>query len=659
MPWWWNRRRRYYLGPRRRRYRTRTNRYKRKRPRRRRQRYRTYKRRYRRRKQRKVRRKKKAIVVRQWQPDSITLCKIKGLQTLILGAEGKQRVCYTNVIQEWTPPRNPGGGGFAVQVYSLGYLYEQYKLRFNIWTKTNILKDLVRYIRCKFTFYRHQETDFIVAYERQPPFDINPLTYPMTHPVALLLQKHKRIILSTKSKPNGKRKHSFKIKPPKQMLSKWFFMDQFSDVPLCLIRGAACNFNYARLSASNENQILGFYYLDTAFYQKPNWAAPTGEHYTPYQGAPKTDVQITYWDGKKENLHQVQGVTYDSGWFQTKILKAKSVGTTTTQKPAASPLNVSRYNPTLDTGKGSSVWLMSILAESYKKPTSDKNLMLSGLPVWQLLYGFLQWVKVMHAKEPNFLDSYIVGIECKAFEPAPQIGTQTWCIPIDNEFREGKMPYDGILNTAAKSKWYPNVYSQVKILNEFVKCGPYIPKYNEEKNSTWELDYSYEFIFKWGGPQISDPDVADPATAGHYRVPDTFSSAIQIRDPAKQKSQALLHSWDFRRGIVTQRALKRMSENIETDTTFQPDTGQIPFKKKKTTGPALQNPAEEEEEIQTCLLSLCEEPTFPEQADPQNLQQLIQLQRDNQQQLKYNILKLITHIKERQRMLQLQTGILD
>ncbi len=168
-------------------------------------------------------------------------------------------MCYTNVIQEWTPPKTPGGGGFAVQVYSLGYLYEQYKFRYNVWTKTNILKDLCRYIRCKFTFFRHPETDFVVAYERQPPFEINSFTYPSSHPMLLLLAKHKRVIPSKFTNPKGKRKYHLKIKPPKQMLNKWFFMDQFSEVPLCLIKGAACNLNYSRLSASNENQILGFF----------------------------------------------------------------------------------------------------------------------------------------------------------------------------------------------------------------------------------------------------------------------------------------------------------------------------------------------------------------------------------------------------------------
>ena len=166
------------------------------------------------------------------------------------------------------------------------------------------------------------------------------------------------------------------------------------------------------------------------------------------------------------------------------------------------------------------------------------------------------------------------------------------------------------------------------------------------------------FLFKWGGPQITDPAIADPATQGHYDVPDTVTNTVQIRDPAKQKAASILHCWDYRRGIITEKALKRMSEHLEIDSTFEPDTGPAPFKKKKITGPALQNPQESEEEMQTCLLSLFEEDTYQETQDQATLQQLIQQQHHKQQQLKRNLLQLITDLKEKQNMLQLQAGII-
>ncbi len=99
----------------------------------------------------------------------------------------------------------PGGGGFAVQQYSLDWLYSEYCFQEEIYgLKVILLKDLCRYLRCKITLFRHPSTDFVVAYDRQPPFELDKFTYPGAHPLNLMLQKHKRFVLSKFSKPHGK-----------------------------------------------------------------------------------------------------------------------------------------------------------------------------------------------------------------------------------------------------------------------------------------------------------------------------------------------------------------------------------------------------------------------------------------------------------------------
>ncbi len=225
---------------------------------------------------------------------------------------------------------------------------------------------------------------------------------------------------------------------------------------------------------------------------------------------------------------------------------------------ATTPINVTRYNPNKDSGKGNTIYLISTLISTYTKPT-DPILKFSGLPVWMLLYGFLQYVTTMK-KDKNYLDSYMLAIECPAFEPAPQIGASYWCIPIDKDFIEGKGPYGTYVSTSSKTAWYPNVWAQLKTLNTFVECGPYIPKYSEERNSNWELHYKYDFLFKWGGPEITDPAVTDPATQDKYDVPDTYSQTIQIRNPAKQKQhQYSMHG--ITEGALLQKELLRECQN--------------------------------------------------------------------------------------------------
>nr|UHK07091.1 MAG: ORF1 [Torque teno midi virus] len=658
MPFWWRRRRRYWFPYRKNNY---ARRYRRKRTTRRRYKRRNFRftrRRRRRRRRGKVRRKKQKITIQQWQPDSIVKCHIKGFDCLVLGAEGKQFFCYTNVKDSWTPPQVPGGGGFGVQQYSLDWLYSEYVFRRNIWTKSNILKDLCRYLRCRITLFRHPSTDFVVAYDRQPPFELDKFTYPGTHPLNLMLQKHKRFVLSKFSKPHGKLTVKLIIKPPKQMLTKWFFTENFSHYSLFLLKAAAINLSYSRLGCCNENQIMSFYYLNTTFYQNGDWGATHSDQWKPYNGAPTT-FNLTFWDGKTGTANiEGNGLSYDKGYFQSSLLRAKKINTSTTAT-AATPINVARYNVNKDNGKGNAIWLMSILTKPYKKPTTDKDLIIEGLPLYMALYGFFQFVTAKKST-PNFLDSYICAIQSPAIEPASQIGTLNWYMPVDKSFIEGNMPYGTkFITQSLKNRWYPNVWTQLETLNTIVECGPFIPKYGQTRESTWELDYKYDFLFKWGGPQLTDPQVTDPADLPKYDVPDTFTKAIQIRNPAKQKAAALLHSWDWRRGFVKERALKRMSQNISTDTDCQPDAEEIPQKKKKITTAHLQCQDQEQEEIQSCLLSLYEEDTFQGPQTTEDLQQLINQHREQQHNLKYSILRLLSDLKDKQRMLQLQTGLLS
>ena len=104
-----------------------------------------------------------------------------------------------------------------------------------------------------------------------------------------------------------------------------------------------------------------------------------------------------------------------------------------------------------------------------------------------------------------------------------------------------------------------------------------------------------------------------------------------------------------------------MCEDIQTDTDFEPDTGQA-LQKKPRLGCHLRDPYQAQKDIQDCLRSLCEESSWQEvqeEEEEKNIQQLIQQQQQQQLQLKRNILKLITDLKYKQNMLQLQTGLME
>ncbi len=143
-------------------------------------------------------------------------------------------------LNQYLRPKQPGGGGFGVEIITLEYLYKQYKSHNCIWTSTNAYKDLGRYTGGSITLFRHPEVDFVFNYSIMPPFQINQFTYPDCHPQNLLLRKHHRVILSKQTNPNGKPTVRIKFKPPKLMTNKWFFQKEigrctFSNVSsICL-----------------------------------------------------------------------------------------------------------------------------------------------------------------------------------------------------------------------------------------------------------------------------------------------------------------------------------------------------------------------------------------------------------------------------------------
>ncbi len=185
-----------------------------------------------------------------------------------------------------------------------------------------------------FTFFRHATTDFVIQYSRQPPFIVQKDTYMNCHPQALLLTKNHRVILSTATKPNGKIKTKVKIKPTKQMITKWFFQDEFAKFDLFQIQAAAANFNYPQWGPNTQSTNLTFYALNTNFYTSTNWAASShGTHgYKPYTGY--TDSAVTFEYPTKSGTYaefHTQTDTYDksvawsTGMFAKEVLLATKI----------------------------------------------------------------------------------------------------------------------------------------------------------------------------------------------------------------------------------------------------------------------------------------------------------------------------------------------
>nr|UHM27128.1 MAG: ORF1 [Torque teno midi virus] len=660
MPFWW-RRRKQWRSNYRFSYRKRRNRFRKPRRRFHRRRHRRATRRRRRRYKPKVRRKKKFIKLLQWQPQSIRKCKIKGIDTIILGANGKQFRNYTFAINEWTPPTTPTGGGISTAKYSLAYLYEQFILGNNIWTTSNCDYDLVRYTGASFTFYRHPRIDFIVVYQLQYPLTLSPQTLQDTHPRNLLLQKHKIVIPSLKLQPWGKRYIKKKVKPPKQMTNKWFFMHSFTETGLVLLKAAACDLGFSHLGEQGENELTSFYSLNIdTFFTHGAWGQ--AQPYFPISTwSPTVAVQYTPQKGPEQtyNITSQPDITrdYEKGWFSSILLTAKKF---TKPSPDLKPLLGCRYNPKIDTGKNNYVYLLAVQADKFDPPSHDKILITWGKPLWLLLLGWTDYIRKLR-ENINFMKTYFLVIQ----SPALAVGTRKSTpdkpvIPIDDSFLQGKGPYNTDADNYMKEHWYPCLMHQQQTINNIVKTGPFIPK-AEGKISNWELHAKYSFYFKWGGSTNTNDKVCDPANATTYPGPDPISQTVQIVNPKSQIPESLLHIWDWRRNFLTKKAIKRMSENLPPESTISTDSdlSEPHQKKRKTTKvPSLQ---EKETKEKICLQQLFEGNSYqeiPQEEIQDPIQQLIYQQQQQQQHIKHNLLNLITCMKETQLQMQIQTGIL-
>lgn len=553
-----------------------------------------------------------------------------------------------------------GGGGFSTTVFSLSYLYELYTLKKCIWTTPNTNYDLCRYTGCRFTFFRHPWYDFIITTQLMYPMSLNFGDYLECQPSRMLLQQKKIILLSLEHKPNSKLHVTKKFRPPKQMVNKWFFQDMFSTKPLLLLKASVCNLLQPELGPSGGNKLVTLYCINIHdFYLQGNWGIG-GDQYKPVSTwhNPKEMTIKTTAGERKITVANNHPVSYTDGWFQKQILQSLGIKATN-QENFKTAVYLARYNPSQDTGKDNMVYLCSFTSFDYRPPQHDKVLYASNQPLWLLLFGFADYVKQIKLPVETFPIYYLL-ISSPYIEPHYSTANPKTHLIIDTSFINGQGPFQTKVPDRFLNKWYPTLEYQQESIANIVKSGPFIPK-PDPKKANWELPYKCTFYFKWGGSMQQETQITNPKDKTDFPLPDSLQSALQVTDPQQQIPQTMLHSWDFRRDIVTKAALKRMSEHFETKSDLSTDADSSPPRKiykQSLCAPLLQDQQTQE---QTYLHSLFEESTCQDQEEEKetSLKQLIQQQQHQQQRIKYKLLQLLSHMKRQQQQLQLNTGILE
>uniref|UniRef100_A0AAU8H4C7 Capsid protein n=1 Tax=Alphatorquevirus homin21 TaxID=3048423 RepID=A0AAU8H4C7_9VIRU len=334
--WWWQRRRRWRRPLRRRRWRK----LRRRRPgrplRRRRRRPRTVRRRrwgWRRGRRRRLRRRRrrrrglrfrKRLILTQWHPSVVRRCLIRGIVPMMICGHSNWNRNYALHSEDYPEQgRFPFGGSLTTTTWSLKVLYDEHQKMHNTWGYPNTQLDLARYRKARFTFYRHKKTDFIVHFNRKPPFKLNKYSCAMLHPGMLMQSKHRILIPSFDTKPRGKLKVRVTIRPPTLLEDKWYTQQDLCEVNLLQLSVTAADFRHPWVSPESNTSVTTFQVLKEFYYNSIGVGTAPQTTYDAIAGKDKTTMLNKQY---KEHLPKVWETLVSDGsyWNSFHVLEVFS-----------------------------------------------------------------------------------------------------------------------------------------------------------------------------------------------------------------------------------------------------------------------------------------------------------------------------------------------
>ncbi|UJO01863.1 ORF1 [Anelloviridae sp.] len=568
-------------------------------------------------------RKLKTIKIREWQPRTVKLCKIKGYIPLIICGRDRQTFNFMQYYSSIPRVGQPSGGGWSSIVFSLSALYQQFQRLMNWWTKDNDGLPLTRYLGCKFIFYRSWDTDYIVTWQTCPPMTDTEYKHLNSHPYRQLLT-NKNITV-----PNLVRhqyRHNYvkkRFPPPSLLYNKWYFQQDICNTELLMLTTTAVNLDQFWIPNNEVSNTITFLSLNTNVFQNPNFHNPGGtQGYNPkstyilwgsgngtQQTPPNFEDLIYLGDtnhyklGDTKNRNSSQPPQPENLWgnpfypphshhdtvlyYSTKMPTSYKDKQETTPKTHAQPIYVQcRYNPLADTGEGNEVYFKSTSISKNEIHTAENNpdILITGFPIWLILWGWPDWIEKAKPINQIALNYYLV---IKSRFITPQLPGY---VPLDEFFTHLSQDQEELLTETDKNYWHPRWGYQQKTVNTLGNSGPATPKIN--KSQSVQVNARYTFYFKWGGCPAPMQHIKDPCEQPKFPVPNNFIQTIQVTDPATEKT-TLLYDFDQRRDELTDRATKRLKKAKDTKTTIFPDL----LNPKIETQVPSEISSEEEEEI--------------------------------------------------------------
>lgn len=532
---------------------------------------------------------------------------------------------YSLYRESFVPEYQPGGGGFNIFCFNLNNLYSEHKHYLNWWNVSNRHLNMVRYKWVKLKLYRQRHTDWVFTYQRDWPMEVTKFHYPSTHPQRMLMYHHKIIVPSYDTAPLKRKPYvSVKIKPPNELINKWYFQQDLAPINLLMCSATACSLNYMFINPNAESNNITLNCLNTKVFERKNFEYPSeATGYTPKNGVymygvPQPPVggqklktnDVIYLGNTTSNVEgtergQVNKISeytkqkWGNPFFTRYLNRDYEVFISTTQytsllnnkdtevNPQPSymiePLYLRcRYNPLADDGNGNEMyWLTTVGVEQGWDTDPDPDLVMRGYPLWLMGWGWEDWTRKL-GKAKKLDQEWVLVIKTNFIRPRLPA-----YVILSEAFVQGKAPYGkpiDELDITDFRLWYPRWFFQKEAMENLLMCGPSVARAPEVSNIQAHL--KYDFFFKWGGNPAYFQSVADPAEQPIYPTPRGNILTNEIENP-ESSIYKQLYGFDIRRDMLTKKAIKRITESSTTDPTLFTDgehhsTFEPPIQKEDT-----------------------------------------------------------------------------
>nr|UGV42652.1 MAG: ORF1 [Torque teno virus] len=217
------------------------------------------------------------------------------------------------------------------------------------------------------------------------------------------------------------------------------------------------------------------------------------------------------------------------------------------------------YNPLLDKGVGNMVWFQYTSKADTQFVAGACKCVLEGIPLYAALHGYSDFIQMEIGKGQDTQETGLVCIICRYTDP-PMYNEQhptMGYVPYNTNFGNGKwIDGKGHIPLYWLQRWRPALMFQTDVFRDIVETGPFSYKDTLTHSS---LVMKYSFYFTWGGDQIFQQTIKNPCkddSTGTSRQP----REVQVTDPQLVGPRYVFHYWDWRRGYLSERALKRLYE---------------------------------------------------------------------------------------------------